>query len=94
VLAAPHVSNSDAVLLGLAAGLFATFAVAAELRPLQLTIAAMVWISPLFNPPVLFRIGCATPMLVVLLLAVIIDAIRTRNAAEGVPATAARAFYP
>jgi alpha-1,2-mannosyltransferase len=94
VLAAPHVSNSDAVLLGLAASLFATFAVATDLRPLQLTIAAAVWISPLFNPPVLFRIGCVTPLLVVMLLAVIVLKIRERMAPEGAPAVAPRASYP
>jgi hypothetical protein len=94
VLAAPHVSNSDAVLLGLAASLFVTFAAATDLRPLQLTIAAAVWISPLFNPPVLFRVGCITPLLVVMLLAVIVLKIRERMAPEGAPTVAARASYP
>jgi hypothetical protein len=94
VLAAPHVSNSDAVLLGLAASLFVTFAVATDLRPLQLTIAAAVWISPLFNPPVLFRIGCVTPLLVVMLLMVIVLKIRERMAPEGAPTVAPRASYP
>lgn len=88
ILAAPHVSNSDAVLLGLAASLFVTAVAAADLRPHQLAIAAAVWISPLFNPPVLFRIGCVTPLLVVMLLAVIVVAIRERKAAEGAAAAA------
>jgi alpha-1,2-mannosyltransferase len=88
ILAAPHVSNSDAVLLGLAASLFMTTLATSDLRPHQIAIAAAVWISPLFNPPVLFRIGCVTPLLVVMLLAVIVVTIRERKAAEGTPATA------
>jgi alpha-1,2-mannosyltransferase len=88
VLAAPHVSNSDAVLLGLAASLFVTAIAPDKLRPYQLTIAAAVWISPLFNPPVLFRVGCATPLLVAMLLAAIVIAIRERDAPASSPLTA------
>jgi alpha-1,2-mannosyltransferase len=86
ILAAPHASNSDAVLLGLAASIFVA-AIAPESRPYQLAIAAAVWISPLFNPPVLFRIGCATPLLVAALLAVIAITIRGQHAPT--PAVAA-----
>jgi len=59
-----------------------------ELRPYRLAIAAAVWISPLFNPPVLFRIGCATPLLVAALLAVIAMTIRGQNATEPTAAPA------
>jgi alpha-1,2-mannosyltransferase len=82
ILAAPHASNSDAILLGLAAALYVTALPAHELRPYRLAIAAAVWISPLFNPPVLFRVGCATPLLVAALLAVIAVTIRGQSAAE------------
>lgn len=80
VLAAPHVSNSDAVLLGLAAALVATNLPPSPLRPLQLTVAAAVWICPLLNPPALSRAGCATPVLLLLLLAMIAAVIRRRDA--------------
>ena len=88
ILAAPHASNSDAILLGLAASLYVTALPAHELRPYRLAIAAAVWISPLFNPPVLFRIGCATPLLVAALLAVIAMTIRGQNATEPTAAPA------
>jgi len=88
ILAAPHASNSDAVLLGLAASFFVTAVAAGRLRPHQLAISAAVWISPLFNPPVLFRVGCATPLLVVTLLAAIAIAARERKAPEEAAATA------
>ncbi|HXC27999.1 MAG TPA: glycosyltransferase family 87 protein [Stellaceae bacterium] len=76
ILAAPHASNSDAILLGLAASVFVTALPSAGLRPYQLTLAAAVWVSPLFNPPVLFRIGCVTPLLVAGLLAAIVVKMR------------------
>jgi alpha-1,2-mannosyltransferase len=81
ILAAPHASNSDAILLGLAAMFFVTAIPRGSLHPYQLTIAAAVWISPLFNPPVLFRIGCATPLLVAMLLAAVAIELRRRRAA-------------
>jgi alpha-1,2-mannosyltransferase len=74
MLAAPHVSTSDAVMLGLAASLFVV--AAGRLRPAQLMLAAAVWISPLFNPPSVFRPGCLTPVLILLLLGVLIAEIR------------------
>jgi hypothetical protein len=80
ILAAPHASNSDAVLLGLAASFFVTAIPWGKLRAYQLTIAAAVWISPLFNPPVLFRIGCITPLLVAMLLAAILIELRRQTA--------------
>jgi hypothetical protein len=81
ILAAPHASNSDAILLGLAAAIFVTSLPRETLQPYQLAVAAAVWISPLFNPPVLFRIGCATPLLVAALLAAIVVALRGPSAA-------------
>ena len=85
LLAAPHASNSDAVLLGVAASLFA---VSADLRLPQLAVAAAVWISPFINPPVLFRAGCITPVLVLLLLVMIAASLRPPNAEAARPARA------
>jgi hypothetical protein len=87
ILAAPHASNSDAVLLGLAAAFFIAAIPASELRPYQLAVAAALWISPLFNPPVLFRIGCVTPVLVMGLLVTIAVAVRERKTADEAMAT-------
>jgi alpha-1,2-mannosyltransferase len=85
MLAAPHASNSDAVLLGVAAILFA---LSVDLRLPQLTVAAAVWISPFFNPPVLSRVGCFTPALVLLMLVMAVTSFRAQNAPEARPARA------
>ena len=79
ILAAPHASNSDAILLGLAAAIFVTSLPRETLQPYQLAVAAAVWISPLFNPPVLFRAGCATPLLVAVLLGAMVIAMRRQR---------------
>jgi hypothetical protein len=85
LLAAPHASNSDAIFLGVAASLFV---VSADLRLPQLVVAAAVWISPFINPPVLFRAGCITPVLVLLFLVMIAASLRPLNAAAARPARA------
>jgi hypothetical protein len=81
MLAAPHVSTSDAVLLALAASLFVI--ASGRLGPAQLMLAAAVWISPLFNPPSVFRPGCLTPVLILLLLGALIAEIREKGAEGG-----------
>ncbi len=81
MLAAPHASASDAVLLAVATSLYVAAPHREALRPLQLLLAATVWISPLFNPPSLFRPGCFTPVLILLLLAAIFSDMRPRRAA-------------
>jgi hypothetical protein len=76
MLAAPHSSTSDAVLLALATSLYVAAPRRGTLPPLQLALAAAVWISPLFNPPSVFRPGSLTPLLILLLLGAIITEIR------------------
>jgi alpha-1,2-mannosyltransferase len=76
MLAAPHSSTSDAVLLALATSLYVAAPRRGTLRPLQLALAAGVWISPLFNPPSVFRPGSLTPLLILLLLGAIVVEIR------------------
>jgi hypothetical protein len=76
MLAAPHSSTSDAVLLALAASLYVAAPRRSTLPRLQLTLAAAVWISPLINPPSVFRPGSLTPLLILLLLGAIIAEIR------------------
>jgi alpha-1,2-mannosyltransferase len=78
MLAAPHVSTSDAVMLALAASLFVV--ASDRLGPAQLMLAAAVWISPAFNPPSVFRPGCLTPVLILLLLGVLVAEIREKGA--------------
>jgi hypothetical protein len=76
MLAAPHSSTSDAVLLALASSLYVTAPRRGPLPPLQIALAAAVWISPLFNPPSVFRPGSLTPLLILLLLGSIIAEVR------------------
>jgi len=73
MLATPHGSASDAVLLALATSLFVVAPRREALPAGQLILAAAVWISPLFNPPSVFRPGALTPVLILLLLAAIIS---------------------
>ena len=81
ILAAPHASTSDAILLGLAASLFLAAATDVGLRASHAVIAAAVWICPLCNPPSIFRIGVVTPVLLVIFLACLVNALRERDAA-------------
>ena len=83
MLAAPHASASDAVLLALATSLYVAAPGRGALRPMQLVLAAAAWISPLFNPPSLFRPGCLTPLLILLLLWAIIAEIREAGTRDG-----------
>jgi alpha-1,2-mannosyltransferase len=83
--AAPHASTSDYLLIGLAAALFLACLLMRPFHPIWGALAATVWISPLFNPPSLFRIGLLTPLLILLLLAAIIAAVAEENRLNGSP---------
>ena len=79
LLAAPHASASDALLLGPAACLF--FIMTREGRfPLGAAmLAAAVWLCPLVNPPSVFRLGLLTPLLLAAFLACIICRLREKT---------------
>jgi glycosyl transferase family 87 len=68
VLAAPHVSTSDALLMGIAATLFLAATVKDGFRPVDLLMAGCLWTSPLLSPPSLFIAGTAIPLLLCLFL--------------------------
>ena len=78
ILAGPHVSASDGVLLALAASLFLSAMGASELRScsMRATAAGAIWVSPLFNPPSLFPVGLTTPVIILLFLGFAISMIR------------------
>jgi alpha-1,2-mannosyltransferase len=88
LLAAPHVSASDAVLLALAASSFLSSTAANGLRGM---VALALWVSPLFNPPSVFRIGLITPVLLLLFLACVIAEVRERWAYRGLEYVSRRA---
>ena len=68
IFAAPHIIDYDAVLLCLAATIF--FAHILRHDPhahrTDIAIAALLWLSPLVNPPSVFLMGMATPILIAL----------------------------
>jgi hypothetical protein len=41
-----------------------------------MALGVAVWVSPLFNPPSVFRAGLVTPVLILLFLACVIDIAR------------------
>lgn len=79
ILAAPHTSASDALLLGLAASVFLAAIPADRLRPGYIALAVGLWCSPLLNPPSVFRAGLVTPLLLVAFLACIMTLLREKT---------------
>jgi alpha-1,2-mannosyltransferase len=83
LLAAPHASASDAVLLAVAAISFLSSMAANGLHPFRGMVALAVWVSPLFNPPSVVRIGLVTPVLILLFLACVTAEVRDGSAYRG-----------
>lgn len=61
ILAAPHVSPYDALLLAIAASLFLLRAFAADLPLAYVVPILVVWLCPLISPPLLFPMGLTIP---------------------------------
>jgi hypothetical protein len=62
LLASPHLSNYDLILLALAA-LLQVAAMREDARPLALMLPLACYIAPLFNPPRVMALGLITPLL-------------------------------
>jgi len=69
VLAAPHVITYDAIMLGIAATLLFAHARETDFRFGDAALCTLLWMSPLANPPSVFKIGLATPLLIALFIA-------------------------
>jgi alpha-1,2-mannosyltransferase len=82
VVAAPHVTNYDTVLLVVAATILFAYGLDHGFGRFGLIVPVLVWMIQLFNPPHEYRIGLITPLLTCLLIACAIAAAR-----GGVPAT-------
>ena len=65
ILAAPHTIAYDSVLLAFAATLLFSRGLDGRERPGETAIALLLWLSPLINPPSVFRLGLVTPLLIV-----------------------------
>jgi hypothetical protein len=62
LLASPHLSNYDLILLALAALLWGA-ALPQTARPLALMLPLLCYIAPIFNPPRVMALGLITPLL-------------------------------
>lgn len=67
LLASPHLSNYDMVLLALA-GMKLVRDLPEHSRPLTLVLPLLAWAAPLYNPPRGFPLGLATPLVLLGLL--------------------------
>jgi alpha-1,2-mannosyltransferase len=67
LLASPHVSNYDLILLAITA-LLAVRALPESSRPLALILPLAAWIAPLYNPPRALPLGLITPLVILALL--------------------------
>jgi cyclic lactone autoinducer peptide len=72
MLAAPHVIDYDALLPGIAATLLFVRGYADGFRFGELTVALLLWASPLANPATVFRLGLLTPFVIVLFIGCVI----------------------
>ncbi len=69
MLAAPHVIDYDALMLGLAATLVFARALEEGLRLPETILLVLVWASPFVNPPSVFPVAYATPFLILAFIA-------------------------
>src|SRR5260370_39507330 len=64
ILAAPHSSLADTVLLATAAALWSGEAAHGDASLAKWTLALALWLTPLFNPPLVSPVGRLTPLLI------------------------------
>jgi hypothetical protein len=69
ILAAAHVGNYDAIMLGIAGMLVLLQGLSRAFRPGEALLAMLVWASTAINPPFIFKISVVTPLLVMALMA-------------------------
>lgn len=69
ILSAPHVIDYDALMLGLAATLLLLRSLDEELGVSETLLLALLWLSPLYNPPSVWPLAYATvPLLLTFIL--------------------------
>jgi hypothetical protein len=91
MLAAPHVIDYDALMLGIAATFLALRAFADGFRRGEAILIVLLWVSPLVNPPSIFPVGFATPLVILLFAAAVMGRgrsqplLRSGHAALGFP---------
>ncbi len=73
LLASPHVSNPDMILLAIAALALVRW-VPANTRPIMLMLPLAAWAAPLFNPPKAMPPGLITPLIILAVMAFLMGA--------------------
>ena len=87
LLAAPHVSSYDALLLAIAAALLFCRALKDGAALYAITLLLAAWLLPLFNPPRATPCGLMTPLIVAAVIAMAMTGLR-RPAPRGAAAAA------
>jgi hypothetical protein len=78
LLASPHVSNYDLILLAIPA-LLAVRGLPESSRPLALILPLAAWAAPLYNPPRAMPLGLITPLVILALLAAFLGLLGTQK---------------
>ena len=88
ILAAPHSSLPDALLLALAAVLWISETIGeANASKWRWPLALSLWLTPLFNPPLILPAGRTTPFIIIAFILAVMAEERRRSAPrEAVPA--------
>ena len=68
ILAAAHVGNYDAIMLGIAAMLVLQQGLNRPFRAAEALLAMLVWASTAVNPPFIFKVSVITPLLIMALM--------------------------
>lgn len=79
ILAAAHVGNYDAIMLGIAAMLVLQQGLSRPFRPGEALLAMLVWLSTAVNPPFIFKFSVITPLLVAALMIRLLGHAATSN---------------
>jgi alpha-1,2-mannosyltransferase len=82
ILAAPHVSSYDVLLLAIAACVMFCRALEDGAPLYEITLMLAIWLLPLFNPPRATPVGLMTPVLVALFIALTMAGQRARSPAS------------
>lgn len=72
LLAAPHVSSQDGIMLAVASLFLLCRALDDGFRPGEMLLIACVWFVEACDPPIIFKIGVATPVVLVLFIVAVV----------------------
>ena len=85
ILAAPHSSLHDAVLLAVAGVLWVSETTNTDVLRWRWPLVLSLWLVPLFNPPLISPVSRLTPVLIITFIAVVVAGGRSLAAQHGAP---------